>query len=125
MADYNFFGPNQNANAQWGVGTPQWGLGTPADYSSMSNWGAPDTSGTPGNPMLGFGTSAAAGAGAPAAGSAAGSFGLNVPTFQLGLGALSTLGNLWGAFNAQSTAKDALNFQKNMAQKNLSYPFQR
>lgn len=47
-------------------------------------------------------------------------FGMNIPTFQLGLQGLGTLGNLWGGFQATKLAKDAFNFQKDMAQKNYA-----
>lgn len=120
--DFNFSTPNTALNNQWGVGNPNFGFGNPTDYSSMNAWGvSPGMSGAL-NPLTGNTSDkfAMPNNGSPAIGSAAGSFGLNVPTFQLGLGAISTLGNLWGAYNAQSTAKDALDFQKNMSQKNLT-----
>lgn len=46
--------------------------------------------------------------------------GMNIPTFQLGIGGLGTLGNLWGTFQSNKLAKDALNFQKGMAEKNYA-----
>ena len=47
-------------------------------------------------------------------------FGMNIPTFQLGLTGLSTLGNLWGSFQSNKLAKDSFNFQKGMAEKNYA-----
>ena len=47
-------------------------------------------------------------------------FGMNIPTAQLGLTGLSTLGNLWGSFQSNKLDKDALNFQKGMAEKNYA-----
>ena len=47
-------------------------------------------------------------------------FGMNIPTAQLGLTGLSTLGNLWGSFQSNKLAKDSFNFQKGMAEKNYA-----
>ena len=47
-------------------------------------------------------------------------FGMNIPTAQLGLNGLSTLGNLWGGYQSQKLAKDAFKFQKGMAEKNYA-----
>lgn len=47
-------------------------------------------------------------------------FGMNIPSFQLGLSGLSTLGNLWGGYQSTKLAKDAFNFQKGMAEKNYA-----
>ncbi len=47
-------------------------------------------------------------------------FGANIPTFQLGLQGLGTLGNLWGSFQSNKLAKDSFNFQKSFAQQNLA-----
>ena len=47
-------------------------------------------------------------------------FGINMPTFQLGLTGLGTLGNLWGTFQSNKLARDSFNFQKGMAEKNYA-----
>lgn len=47
-------------------------------------------------------------------------FGMNIPTFQLGLQGLSSLGNLYSGWQATKLAKDAFNFQKEMTQKNYA-----
>ena len=47
-------------------------------------------------------------------------FGMNIPTAQLGLTGLGTLGNLWGSFQSNKLARDSFNFQKDFAQKNLA-----
>ena len=47
-------------------------------------------------------------------------FGMNIPTAQLGLNGLGTLGELWGSFQSNKLARDSLNFQKDFAQKNLA-----
>ena len=47
-------------------------------------------------------------------------FGMNIPTAQLGLTGLSTLGNLWGSFQSTKLAKDSFNFQKGMAERNYA-----
>ena len=46
--------------------------------------------------------------------------GMNIPTFKLGLTGLGTMGDLWGTFQSNKLAKDALNFQKGMAEKNYA-----
>ena len=47
-------------------------------------------------------------------------FGMNIPSFQLGMQGLGTLGNLWGSFQSQKLARDSFNFQKSMAEKNYA-----
>lgn len=47
-------------------------------------------------------------------------FGMNLPSFQLGLQGLGTLGSLWGTFQSNKLARDSFNFQKDFAQKNLA-----
>ena len=47
-------------------------------------------------------------------------FGMNIPTAQLGLTGLSTLGNLWGSFQSNKLARDSFNFQKGMAERNYA-----
>lgn len=63
---------------------------------------------------------------APIAGSGAGGFqlGLNVPTLQMGLSGLNSLGNIWGAFQAQGLARDQLNFTRNVTNANLNNSIQ-
>ena len=46
--------------------------------------------------------------------------GYNIPTLQLGMQGLGTLGNLWGTFQSNKLARDSFNFQKDFAQKNLA-----
>lgn len=58
---------------------------------------------------------------APAAGTASGfNFGMNVPTFQMGLQGLGALGNLWGAWQSNKLARDQLDFTKRFATANLA-----
>jgi len=47
-------------------------------------------------------------------------FGMNLPSFQLGLQGLGTLGNLWGTFQSNKLARDSFNFQKGFAERNLA-----
>lgn len=46
--------------------------------------------------------------------------GWNMPTFQMGLQGLNTIGNLWGAWQANKLARDQLNFTKDFANRNLA-----
>lgn len=47
-------------------------------------------------------------------------FGMNIPTFQLGLGALGSLANIYSGFQANKLAKDQLNFAKSVTNTNLN-----
>ena len=47
-------------------------------------------------------------------------FGMNIPTFQLGLQGLGTLGSLWGTSQSNKLARDSFNFQKGFAERNLA-----
>lgn len=47
-------------------------------------------------------------------------FGLNGPTMQMGMQGLNTLGNLWGAFEAQKLAREQFDFTKNTTNTNLN-----
>lgn len=46
--------------------------------------------------------------------------GMNIPTFQLGLGALGSLANIYGGFQANKLAKDQLSFTKSVTNTNLN-----
>ena len=47
-------------------------------------------------------------------------FGMNIPSFQLGLTGLGAMGNLWGTYQSNKLARDSFNFQKSMAEKNYA-----
>ena len=47
-------------------------------------------------------------------------FGWNANTLNFGLQGLNTIGNIWGAWQANKLAKDQLNFTKNFANRNLA-----
>ena len=51
-------------------------------------------------------------------------FGFNPDTFKFGLQGLGTLGNLWGAFQANKLARDQLDFAKNITNTNLNNSIQ-
>lgn len=88
-----------------------------------SNAGA---SGLGGNLFAGGTPNLGSGSGLPAAAGGAGGFqlGMNMPTLQMGIGALGTLGNLWGAFNANKLAKDQFKFTKSVTNTNLNNSIQ-
>lgn len=46
--------------------------------------------------------------------------GMNIPTFQLGLGAIGSLANIYGGFQANKLAKDQLSFAKDVTNTNLN-----
>lgn len=58
------------------------------------------------------------------AGSGTGGFGFNIPTAQLALGSLNSLGNIWGAMQAQKLARDNFNFTKDVTNTNLTNSIQ-
>ncbi len=46
--------------------------------------------------------------------------GWNAPTLQMGMQGLNTIGNIWGAWQANKLARDQLNFTKKIASANLN-----
>lgn len=54
------------------------------------------------------------------AGSFSDTLGMNIPTFQLGLSGLSTLGNLYGAFQANNLANSQFDYTKKITDTNLA-----
>jgi hypothetical protein len=50
--------------------------------------------------------------------------GFNLPTLNLALGGLQTIGNLWGAWQANKLAKQQFGLQRNLANANLANQIQ-
>jgi|SRR5699024_1171439 len=98
--------------------TPQ-----PAAMSWMSNnnqnFNTPAMNYTPG---AAIGMNAGTGLTTPAffLSGSANQLGMNVPTFQLGLGALGSLAGIYSGFQANKLAKDQLNFTKSVTNTNLN-----
>lgn len=65
-----------------------------------------------------------AGGGVAAPGTGGFQLGANLPTAQLAIGGLQTLGSLWGAMNAQSLAKKQFNFTRDVTNTNLDNSIQ-
>lgn len=74
------------------------------------------------NPGAVIGMSADSGVASPTSflSGSANQLGMNVPTFQLGLGALGSLAGIYGGFQANKLAKDQLNFTKSITNTNLN-----
>ena len=74
------------------------------------------------NPGAAIGMGADAGVASPTSflSGSANQLGMNVPTFQLGLGALGSLANIYSGFQANKLAKDQLNFTKSVTNTNLN-----
>lgn len=72
---------------------------------SMPNYGAPSVN---------YGSQIGA------AGSMGSGFGFNMPTAQLAMAGLGTIGNLWGAFQAAKLAKKQFKFTKDITETNLA-----
>lgn len=83
---------------------------TSMDYGSLNGFGQP-------SPTLGANTAGLFGGGTP---NATGGFGLNIPTFQLGLQGVSSLANLYTGLKSLGLAQDQFNFQKGITQQNLA-----
>ena len=98
--------------------TPQ-----PAAMSWMSNnnqnFNTPAMNYNPGA-TIGMGTNLGTSAPTSFLSGSANQLGMNVPTFQLGLGALGSLANIYSGFQANKLAKDQLNFTKSVTNTNLN-----
>lgn len=110
--DLNFLtgNPTQNPGSMsWLSGQNNQNFTSPAmAYQPGQSIGMDFSSGSTANPAL------TGGAGAM------GSLGMNIPTFQLGLGALGSLSNIYGGFQANKLAKDQLSFTKDITNTNLN-----
>ena len=103
-----------------GFQLPNWGAGSNFSFGpEPTNMPAFDI-GASGLGTSDFATADMSGAGAGAGRYQPLEFGMNIPTAQLGLTGLSTLGNLWGSFQSTKLAKDSFNFRKGMAEKNYA-----
>lgn len=112
--DLNFLtgNPTQNAGSMsWLSGQNNQNFTSPAmTYNPGQSIGMDFTSNASNTPAL----SGVSGAGS------FGQLGMNIPTFQLGLGALGSLANIYGGFQANKLAKDQLSFAKNVTNTNLN-----
>jgi hypothetical protein len=95
------------------------GSSLPGTMGPTDTW-APGAS--PGNmPILPAGYNTGASTGPAGATSGMGTeIGVNTGTGQLALGGLQTLGNLWNAYQSSSLANKAFNFNRDLANTNLS-----
>lgn len=94
-------------------------------WQPQSQWGqdlfSPSSLNFGNNSSFGMPSQTAGGLGTPGGGGGSGfQVGWNMPTFQLGLQGLNTIGNIWGAWQANKLAKDQLNFTKDFANRNLA-----
>lgn len=112
------------ANMNFGQAGSVGGAGMFNGWNFSGNSGS--TSGLGSNLFAGGNPNLGTGSGMPAAAGGAGGFqfGANMPTLQMGIGALGTLGNLWGAFNANKLAKDQFKFTKSVTNTNLNNSIQ-
>lgn len=112
--DLNFLtgNPTQNAGSMsWLTGQNNQNFTSPAmAYNPGQSIGMDFTSNASNTPAL----NGVSGAGA------IGQLGMNIPTFQLGLGAVNSLANIYGGFQANKLAKDQLSFTKSVTNTNLN-----
>ena len=101
--------------------------GNPTPQPAAMSW-MPNNNQNFNTPAMNYIPGASIGMGTNAGGSSPTSFlsgsanqlGMNVPTFQLGLGALGSLANIYSGFQANKLAKDQLNFTKSVTNTNLN-----
>lgn len=89
--------------SQWGM--QQWQNASPFSYGMGGNIPQGVSTGGNTNPNF-FGNNT--------------NFGWNANTLNFGLQGLNTIGNIWGAWQANKLAKDQLNFTKDFANRNLA-----
>ncbi len=110
--DLNFLtgNPTQNSGSMsWLSGQNSQNFTSPAmAYQPGQSIGMDFSGGAPQNPALSGGLGSL------------GNLGMNVPTVQLGLGALGSLANIYGGFQANKLAKDQLSFTKDITNTNLN-----
>lgn len=98
---------------------PNYGAMSPVNYqlAALGGLGMQMPGATPASPLsvLGSGNDLSADSF---------NFGANIPTLRMGLSGLNTLGNLWGAWQAQGLARDQLNFTRNVTNTNLNNSIQ-
>lgn len=112
----------------WITGNPTQNAGSMSWLSGQNNqqsFNTPSLNYQPGQSLgmdfSGGNTTSPAMAGGVAGGTGAlGGLGMNIPTFQLGLGALGSLSNLYSGFQANKLAKDQLSFTKSITNTNLN-----
>lgn len=91
---------------QWGQFNALYGGGgTPSTFNG----------GLPGANLTGLPGGTGSGSGNPEF-----QFGANLPTAQLAMGGLSTIGNLWGAFQSNKLAKNQFDLSKRVTEANLN-----
>lgn len=111
--DLNFLTGNPSQNA----GGMSWLTGN----NQNQNFSTPAMSYQPGMTLGDYTSPGASTAGNSSMfGGASQGLGLNIPTFQLGLGAIGSLANIYGGFQANRLAKDQLSFTKDITNTNLN-----
>lgn len=123
--DLNFLtgNPTQNVGGMsWlSGGNQNQSFNTPAmNYAPSAADYLPNGTGLQG--ILGGGNNPTAGNAGTSSffGGASQGLGMNIPTFQLGLGALGSLASIYGGFQANKLAKDQLSFTKDITNTNLN-----
>jgi hypothetical protein len=93
---------------------PGLGSSVPSVDMGSSSLAATGTMGSPsfGAPNVNYRAGFGGGAGS--------GFGFNVPTANLALAGLGTIGNLWGAFQSAKLAKKQFNYTKDVTETNLA-----
>ncbi len=112
-----------------GSGADGFGYGNPVSWMNSYNaLGAsnPQAAQAQANPLqLSNGiTPNVAGAGSVAAPGMGGGFGMNLPTANLALGGIQTIGNLWNAFENRKLAREEFDYKKGVTDVNLKNQIQ-
>lgn len=112
--------PTQNTGSMsWLSGGQNQQSTTPAMNFGATSAGDYLPSGTGLQSILGGGTNTSMQGATSGAGALSG-LGMNIPTFQLGLGALGSLAGIYSGFQANNLAKDQLSFTKQITNTNLN-----
>jgi len=115
--------PIQSSNLNFNTTMPNTlGIASPTDLSSIAGYGAsPAGSGNfTSDPTVPGSQSSIFTNGTPQTTPASGALGWNIPTAQLGLGALAVAGNLYGAITQSNIAKDQLAYTEKIGNANLA-----
>lgn len=117
MAGYRGYAPTGPFSPQ-DFAFPGLGSTTPTGDGWINSWSQNGLTGDPANIMPQ--TMGAPGMQVPGVPTMGSNLGFNIPTAQLALSGLGTLGSLWGAFQSAKMAKKQFRYTKDVTENNLA-----